>query len=86
MKLVIGGATGFVGKELLKQALACPEFTSIVTLGRRPVTVKDSKLTDVVLDDLEQYPPSALQKIADADACIWYEYKKFVCLHCFGFC
>jgi putative NADH-flavin reductase len=72
MKLIIGGATGFVGKELLKQAIACPEITSIVTLGRRAVTVQDPKLTDIVVDDLSQYSDSTREKIAGADACIWY--------------
>ena len=71
MKLVIGGATGFVGKELLKQVLANPEFTSVVTLGRRSVVAEDLKLTDVVLENFEHYSPSVIEKIADADACIW---------------
>ena len=71
MKLVIGGAPGFVGKELLRQALASPKFTSIVTLGRRPVVVENPKLIDVVFDDIEVYSTSVLEKIADADACIW---------------
>ncbi|KAE8450785.1 hypothetical protein EG329_005698 [Mollisiaceae sp. DMI_Dod_QoI] len=55
MKLVIGGATGFVGREVLRQALHSNEITSIVTLGRRPVPVKDDKLTDIVMEDGEQY-------------------------------
>lgn len=82
MKLIIGGATGFVGKEILRQALRCPTITSVVTLGRRPVPGEDfqgaiveaqyaSKHTDVVLADLEHYPETALKLIANADACIW---------------
>ncbi|KAG0652745.1 hypothetical protein D0Z07_0367 [Hyphodiscus hymeniophilus] len=74
MKLVIGGATGFVGKELLKRALACPEITSIVTLDRRALVVEDlnkEKLTSIVLDDFEHYPTSVMEKIGNADACIW---------------
>ncbi|CZR52703.1 uncharacterized protein PAC_02580 [Phialocephala subalpina] len=75
MKLVIGGATGFVGREVLRQALNSPEITSIVTIGRRPVTVVDStniaKLTDIVMEDGEHYSESDIEKIANADACIW---------------
>jgi hypothetical protein len=76
MKLVIGGATGFVGREVLRQALRCPQITSIVTLGRRAVVVEEQvreKITDIVMmDDGENYSESALEKIADSDACIWY--------------
>ena len=74
MKLVIAGATGFVGKALLKQALGCSDITSIVTLARRPVDLEDAdtaKVTDFVLDDLEHYPAALIEKLADADACIW---------------
>jgi precorrin isomerase len=35
MKLVIGGSTGFVGAELIRQGLENPAITSIVALGRR---------------------------------------------------
>ena len=76
MKLAIGGATGFVGREVLRQALRCPRITSIVTLGRRAVVVEEQgreKATDIVMmDDGENYSESALEKIADSDACIWY--------------
>lgn len=74
MKLIIAGATGFVGRNLLKEALACSDITSIVTLGRRPVVseyAERAKVTNIVLDDLEHYPASVMEKIADADACIW---------------
>ncbi|KAF8849958.1 hypothetical protein BDZ45DRAFT_752230 [Acephala macrosclerotiorum] len=77
MKLVISGATGFVGREVLRQALKCPDITSVVTIGRRPVTVKDStnisKLTDIVMEDGEHYSDSDIEKISDAEACIWYQ-------------
>ncbi|KUJ13372.1 uncharacterized protein LY89DRAFT_721397 [Mollisia scopiformis] len=74
MKLVIGGATGFCGREVLRQALRCPQITSVVTIGRRPVVVKDqdtTKLTDIVMEDGTQYSDSTLETIADATACIW---------------
>jgi hypothetical protein len=77
MKLVIGGATGFVGREVLRQALRCPQITSIVTLGRRAVVLEQKdreKVTDIVMmDDGENYSEATLETIADSDACIWYE-------------
>ncbi len=75
MKLVIGGATGFVGREVLRQALQCAEVTEIVTIGRRPVVVDDeqrSKITDIVMEAQDAFPDSVGRLIADSDACIWY--------------
>ncbi|KAH6663417.1 hypothetical protein B0J14DRAFT_684606 [Halenospora varia] len=74
MKLIIGGATGFVGKEVLRQALRSPEITSIVTLGRRAVVVSEehkSKIIDIVMEAQEHFSDSVIEQIADADACIW---------------
>jgi uncharacterized protein YbjT (DUF2867 family) len=82
MKLVIAGATGFVGKALLKQALGCSDITSIVTLGRQPIVLEDAdkaKVTNFVLDDFEHYPASLIEQIADADACIWWDHSKSLC-------
>jgi dihydrodipicolinate reductase len=42
MKLVVAGGTGFVGKEVLKQALCCPQITLIVALGRRRAGLQDA--------------------------------------------
>jgi hypothetical protein len=77
MKLIIGGATGFVGREVLRQALRSPHITSIITLGRRPITISSgeentNKVTDIVMEDGENYSESIMEKFADADACIWY--------------
>lgn len=77
MKLVIGGSSGFVGTELVRQALSNPAVTSIVGLSRRKTTVPagvdgSAKLKSVVCDDLENYPEHVKQELHDVDACIWY--------------
>ncbi|OBT80653.1 hypothetical protein VF21_00329 [Pseudogymnoascus sp. 05NY08] len=36
MKLIIDGSTGFVGTEIVRQALSHPGITSVVGLARRP--------------------------------------------------
>ncbi|PHH75720.1 hypothetical protein CDD82_4315 [Ophiocordyceps australis] len=75
MKLVIAGSSGFVGTELIRQALAHPEITSVVALGRRetqvPSDVSRAKLKSVICNDFENYPQSVKDGLAGADACIW---------------
>ncbi|KAK7981722.1 NAD(P)-binding Rossmann-fold containing protein [Apiospora saccharicola] len=77
MKLVIGGSTGFVGTELLRQALESPAVTSIVGISRRETKVPDgstdnaSKLKSFICDDLNNYPEALKKELEDADACIW---------------
>jgi uncharacterized protein YbjT (DUF2867 family) len=36
MKLIITGATGFVGTEVIRQALSNSTITSIIALARKP--------------------------------------------------
>lgn len=75
MKLIIAGATGLVGSELLHQALRHPSITSIVALARRTVTSTSpyaSKLTSVVVHDYAEYPDAVKAAFAGADACIWF--------------
>lgn len=79
MKLIITGATGFVGKELLRQSLGRQEITSVVAVARSPVPVPDnlpegadaSKLHSVTISDYAEYPDTVKREFAGADACIW---------------
>ncbi|KAI9699565.1 MAG: hypothetical protein M1820_007063 [Bogoriella megaspora] len=78
MKLVITGATGWVGTEVVRQALRNPAVTSIVALGRNPTSIPKnsgpnaSKLQSVILDDwTSPYPEAVQTAIAGADGCIW---------------
>ena len=75
MKLAIGGATGYVGTEVLRQALLSKAVTSIVAIGRRSASVPEgldgSKLTNVVLEDFNHYPDEAMKKLEGVDACDW---------------
>lgn len=80
MKLIVAGSTGFVGTELIRQALSNPTITSIAALARRPTTVPlnagpgadSAKLKSVICEDFGNYPESVKQDLAGADACIWY--------------
>ncbi|KAI1438633.1 hypothetical protein GGR50DRAFT_691168 [Xylaria sp. CBS 124048] len=79
MKLIIGGASGFIGTALVRQALAHPEITSIVALGRREVSLPPStesdgskaKLKSIVCRDFEAYSESEKAEMVGANACIW---------------
>ncbi|KAI8679261.1 NAD(P)-bd-dom domain-containing protein [Fusarium keratoplasticum] len=79
MKLVVAGATGFLGTEVVRQALSHPKITSVIALARRQTAIPEgsgsqadaSKLKSVACDDFISYPESVKTEIADADACIW---------------
>jgi FlaA1/EpsC-like NDP-sugar epimerase len=79
MKLIITGATGAIGTEVVRQSLRWPEITSVVAVARKPVEVPEkldsksdpSKLRSVTLDDYGEYPENVKKEFAGADACIW---------------
>jgi hypothetical protein len=80
MKLIVAGATGFVGTEVVRQALHNPAVTSVVALARKPLlpptnagpSADTSKLQAIVLEDwTSPYPGFVSEHIKGADACIW---------------
>ena len=86
MKLVIAGASGFVGTELIRQSLKRPDISTVIALARKPVSAPDdlgphvhpSKLRSVVIDDYGSYPEDVRTELAQADACIWYAVAHFI--------
>ncbi len=68
MKLILTGATGFLGGEVLKQALADPAIEQVTVLTRRPLETTHAKLKAILLQDFIDYSDLAL---GDYDACIW---------------
>lgn len=71
MKIILTGATGFIGAEVLHSALRHPRITSIIALSRRQLPIKHEKLTVLIVSDWLQYSPQILQACAGAEACIW---------------
>ncbi|RFU34064.1 hypothetical protein B7463_g2296, partial [Scytalidium lignicola] len=77
LMLVIGGSTGFVGAELVRQGLDNPAITSLVALRRREITdppepgPSGTKLRSVVCDNFEIYSDGVKKELEDVDACIW---------------
>ncbi len=68
MKLLLTGATGFAGGEVLRQALADPAITQLTLLTRRKTGLSHPKLGEVLVDDFLDY--SRLD-FSDYAACIW---------------
>ncbi|KAI8625513.1 NAD(P)-binding protein [Xylariaceae sp. FL1651] len=79
MKLIVTGATGFVGREVIRQSLSRPEITAVIALARSPVAVSEklpvggdpSKLKSVVIQDYEVYSDEVKKEFSGAGACIW---------------
>ncbi len=69
MKIVLTGATGFVGSEVLSQLLGDPAIEAIAVLTRRPVGMSHPKLKELVVEDFLDY--SKYKDDLNADACIW---------------
>lgn len=66
MNLTMTGATGFVGTEVLAQALAAEHV--VTTFGRRAAGAPSPRLREVVRSDLAAWEPDDL---AGVDAMIW---------------
>ena len=77
MKLIIAGATGLVGSEIVRQALQSSDITQVIALARRPVQSDEndsrdsSKLKTVVVRDYADYPDHVKAELAGANTCIW---------------
>ncbi|KAL4896992.1 hypothetical protein BDV59DRAFT_82843 [Aspergillus ambiguus] len=74
MKVILAGATGFIGQEVLSQCLAHPSITSIVALCRRELPITHPKLHVHCMQDqdyLSYSDPQLSASLRGADACIW---------------
>jgi len=81
MKIILTGATGFVGRHLLEYSIAHPAITSIVVLSRRPLDKsqiggdreqsKEGKVKVILHQDFESYPDEILEELEGAEGCLW---------------
>jgi nucleoside-diphosphate-sugar epimerase len=75
MKVVIAGASGFIGGALLTQCLQNSLITSLTLLSRRPLPVisaLDQRIEVIVLEDFASYPESVTEQLSGAKACLWH--------------
>jgi uncharacterized protein YbjT (DUF2867 family) len=70
MKLLLTGATGTAGSEVLNQALLDPSIERVIVLTRKPLQVEHQKLSTVIHTDFLHYD-EVKDSIALCDACIW---------------
>jgi nucleoside-diphosphate-sugar epimerase len=68
MKIIVTGATGFSGGEVLRQALADAEIEEVAVLTRRLTGIRHPKLKEILCKDFLDYSGVELRGY---DACIW---------------
>jgi len=69
LKIILTGATGFVGNEVLTQLLEDLSIEQVIVLVRRSTGVTHPKLKEVIIPDFLDY--SKVVNDLKADACIW---------------
>lgn len=70
MKIILTGATGLVGSEVLDLALEDPVITEVIVLVRRPTGKSHSKLKEIVRRNFIDYS-DLTSKLQNVHACIW---------------
>ncbi|KAF4469179.1 hypothetical protein FALBO_3927 [Fusarium albosuccineum] len=74
MKVIVTGATGMVGKEIVRNCLADPRITKVVILTRRAVSMdieSHPKADVMMLQDFSRYSDDLLRRLEGASACLW---------------
>jgi nucleoside-diphosphate-sugar epimerase len=69
--IILTGATGFVGGEVLPQLLENAQVERVTCLSRRPVLMAHEKLTTLLCADFSRLDVETVQHLKDHDACIW---------------
>ena len=70
MRILITGATGMVGSEVVRQALLQEEITEIVVLTRRALELQHPKLKEIIHKNFLDYR-GLEETIKTCDSCIW---------------
>lgn len=77
MKIILTGATGFIGNEVLQQCIKHIYITHIFAISRKPLDAKlakHPKVTEILHEDFEHWPSEQLEELAEhgVGGCIWY--------------
>lgn len=73
MKVILTGATGFIGGATLEALIKNPAVTNITVLSRRPLPpqIKSPKLVVLIIDNFASYNDDIISQLRGAQACIW---------------
>jgi uncharacterized protein YbjT (DUF2867 family) len=70
MKIIVTGATGMAGSEVIRQAIKDDTITKIIALARKPLDITNPKIKTVIHQDFLNY--EAIQHhFKNCDVCIW---------------
>jgi hypothetical protein len=75
MKYILTGTSGFIGTEILAQALLNPLVTSLLILSRRPlptISSVDPRMKVIVLENFLSYPDALKSELNGVKAVFWY--------------
>ena len=70
MKVILFGASGMVGRGVLRECLLAPDIASVLAIGRSPLGQQDEKLREIVRQDLFNYAPIE-EQLRGYDACFF---------------
>lgn len=70
MKVVLFGATGMVGQGVLRQCLADPDVSAVLSVGRQPLGMRSDKLSEVIHQDFADFS-SIEETLTGYDACFF---------------
>ena len=72
MKVILSGATGFIGSNILNRLLETSSITSIIVLSRRELEVSNPKVETIIIKDFNHYDEKTLARLEGAEAVLWY--------------
>ena len=70
MRIILFGATGMVGRGVLRQCLIDPEVESVLSIGRKPSGESHAKLRDLVRGDMFDFTVNA-GELSGYDTCFF---------------
>jgi len=70
MKIIITGATGLVGEDVLMVCLENPEITEVLTISRKPSGRQHNKLKELIVNDFSEIKNKGPQ-LSRYDACFF---------------
>lgn len=76
MRILLTGATGFIGREILEQCITHNYVDRVYVLTRKPLDqkyFKGEKVVEIIHENFEEYPDSLLNRLRDegVEGCIW---------------